>query len=63
MFILADILNEYNNTYYRKIKMNVVNLNSGSYIGFNGENNKKDPKFEVGDHVPIWKYKNIFPKV
>ena len=55
MFILADILNEYNNTYYRKIKMNVVNLSSGSYIGFNGENNKKDPKFEVGYHVPIWK--------
>ena len=24
--------------------------------------NKKDPKFEVGDHVRISKYKNIFVK-
>ena len=22
----------------------------------------KDPKFKVGDHVRIWKYKNIFAR-
>ena len=22
----------------------------------------KDPKFQVGDHVRVWKYKNIFAK-
>ena len=25
--------------------------------------NDKDPKFKVGDHVKIYKYKNIFAKV
>ena len=32
------------------------------YIDFNKENNKRDPKFEVGDCVRILKYKNIFAK-
>ena len=32
------------------------------YIDFNKENNKEGPKFKVGDHVRISKYKNIFPK-
>ena len=26
------------------------------------KNNKEDPKFEIGDHVKILKYKNIFAK-
>ena len=30
------------------------------YIDFDKENNKEDPEFEVGDHVRISKYKNIF---
>ena len=30
-------------------------------IDFGIENNEKDPKFKVGDHVRISKYKNIFP--
>ena len=33
-----------------------------SYIDFNVENSDKDPKFEVGGHVRISKYKNIFSK-
>ena len=45
---LDDIVNEYNNTYYRTIKMKPVDV--------------KDPKFQVGDHVRISKYKNIFAK-
>ena len=32
------------------------------YINFNKEYDKKGPKFGVGDHVRISKYKNIFPK-
>ena len=31
-------------------------------IDFNKENNKQDPKFTVGDHVRISKFKNIFAK-
>ena len=32
------------------------------HIDFDTENNDKDPKFEVGDHVRISKYKKIFAK-
>ena len=31
-------------------------------MDFNTENNKGDPKFEVGDHVRVSKYKIIFAK-
>ena len=44
------------------IKMKRVNVKSSTYINFNKENNKEDPKFEVGDHVRIPKYKNTFAK-
>ena len=32
------------------------------HIDFKKEANDKDPKFKVGDHVRISKYKNIFTK-
>ena len=59
---LADIINEYNNTSHSTIKMKSVNVNSSTYTEFDRQNNKKDPKFKVGDHVRISKYKNIFEK-
>ena len=37
-------------------------VNSGTYIDYNVEHNYKDPKFKVGDHVRISKYKNTFAK-
>ena len=36
---------------------------SSTYADFNKENNKQGPKFEVGYHVRISKYKNIFSKL
>ena len=33
-----------------------------TYIDFEKEVNNKDPKFKIGDHVRISKYKNIFAK-
>ena len=33
-----------------------------AYIDFKKEINDKDPKFKVGDHVGISRYKNIFAK-
>ena len=33
-----------------------------SYIGFKKDDNDKDPKFKVGDHVRISRYKYIFAK-
>ena len=54
-------MGEYNNTYHRKIKVKPVDVKDNAYIDFKKEVNK-DPKFKVGDHVRISKYKNIFAK-
>ena len=59
---LNNIVHEYNNTYHRKIKMKPVDVKDNTYIDFKKEVNDKDPKSEVGDHVRISKYKNIFSK-
>ena len=56
---LDDIVNEYNNTYHRTIKMKPVDVKDNTYIDFKKESNDKDPKFKVGDHVRLSKYKNI----
>ena len=57
-----DIVNEYNNTYHRTIKMKPVDVKDNTYIDFEKEVNNKGPKFKIGDHVRISKYKNIFAK-
>ena len=57
-----DIVNEYNNTYHRTIKMKPVDVKDNTYIDFEKEVNEKDPKFKVGDYVRIYKYKNLFAK-
>ena len=59
---LDDIDNKCGNTYHRAMKMKPIDVKSSTYIDFNKENNKGGPKFKVGDHVKISKYKNIFPK-
>ena len=59
---LDDIVDEYNNTYQRTIKMKPADAEDNTYIGFKKEINDKDPKFKVGDHVRISKYKNMFAK-
>ena len=56
------MVGEYNNTYHRTIKMKHVDVKDTKYIDFKKEVNEKDPKFKVGDHVRISKYKNIFDK-
>ena len=59
---LDDIVNECNNTYQRTIKMKPVYVKDNTYIDFEKEVNNKDPKFKIGDHVIISKYKNNFAK-
>ena len=59
---LDDIVNGYNNIYHRTIKMKPVDVKYNTYIDLEKEVNYKDPKFKVGDHVRISKYKNIFAK-
>ena len=59
---LDDIVNEYNNTHHRTIKMKPTDVKDNTYINNGKEVNDKDSKFKVGDHVRISKYKNIFAK-
>ena len=59
---LDDIVKEYKNTYHKTIKMNPVDVKDDTYIDSSKEVNDKDPKFQVGDHVRISKYKSIFAK-
>ena len=59
---LDDIVDEYNNTYHTTIKMKSIDVKDNTYINTSKEINNKDPKFKVGDHVRISKYKNIFAK-
>ena len=59
---LDDIVNEYNNTYHRTIKMKPVDVKDNTYINSMELHSIKDPKFKVGDHVRISKYKSIFAK-
>ena len=59
---LYDIVMKYNNTYHPSIKMKPVDVKDNTYINFKKEVNDKNPKFKVGDHVRISKYRNIFTK-
>ena len=59
---MTYIVNKYNNTYHRTIKINPVDVKSSTYIVSSKELNDKDPKFKIGDIAKISKYKHIFPK-
>ena len=37
-------------------------IKDNTYINIDKEVNNKNPKFKVGDHLRISKYKNIFAK-
>ena len=59
---LDDIVNEYNNTYHRKIKMKPVDVRNNTYIDSKKEFNNKNPKckniFATGS-TPNWS-KEVF---
>ena len=57
---LDDIVDEYNNAYHTTIKMKPIDVKDKDNT--DKEINNKDPKFKVGDHVRISKYKSIFAK-
>ena len=59
---LDDIVNKYNNTVHRTIKKKPIDVTSDSFVEYNEDSNKKNPKFKVGENVRISKYKNIFAK-
>ena len=60
--VLDDIADKYNNTYHKTIKMKPINVEDDSFAEYNEQSNEKYPKFKVGDHVRISKFKNIFAK-
>ena len=59
---LDEIVNEYKNTYHRIIKMKPVDVKDNTYINTGKEVNDKDPTLQVGDHIRISEYKNLFAK-
>ena len=59
---LDDIVNEYNNTKHRTTQMKPIDVKDNTYIDFVKEVNDDDPKFKVGDHARISKYKNVLAK-
>ena len=62
VYKLDDIVNEYNNTYHRTVKIKPIDVKDNIYIDFGKENIDKDRKFQVGNHVRISKYKKNFAK-
>ena len=50
---LDDIVNKYNNTYHRTIKMKPADVKPSAYIDSSKEINDEDPKFEIGHIVRI----------
>ena len=61
--VLDDIVDKYNNTYHRAIKTKEINVKPDSFGQYNVDSNDKDPKFKIGEHVRISKYKKFFTKV
>ena len=60
--VLNDIVNNYNNTVHRTIKIKPIDVTNDSYVEYNEYSNKKVPKFKANDHVRISKYKIVFAK-
>ena len=44
---LKNIVNEYNNTYHRTIKMKPIDVKDNTYINIDKEANDKDPKLVI----------------
>ena len=59
---IDDIVKKYNNTYHTSIKMNLLMLKIIHILILKKRSMIKKPKFKVGDHVGISKYKNILAK-
>ena len=60
--LLDNIVDKYSNTVHRTLKTKPIEVRSDSYAEYNEDSNITKPKFKVGDHVRILKYKNSFAK-
>ena len=62
--VLDDIVDKYNNTVHKTIKIKPIKVTGDHYAEYNVDpSNKKNRQFKVGDNVRISKLKNIFAKV
>ena len=52
--VLDDIVNTYNNTVHRTVKVKPTDVTSDSYAEYS---NEKNSKFKVGNRVRVLKYK------
>ena len=57
-----DIVNKYNNTFHKTMKMKPIDVTSDSYAEYYEDFSENKPKFKIGDLVTISKYKNILAK-
>ena len=57
---LDDIVNKYNNTYHKTIKVKPIDEKPSTYIDSNKEINNNDPIFKIRDIVRMSKYKTFF---
>ena len=53
--MLGDIVNIYNSTVPKTIKMKPIDVKSDSYTEYNEDSNEKVPKYKAGDRVRISK--------
>ena len=60
--VLDDIVNKYNNTVHRNIRMKPIDVTSDSYAEYNEDSSETKPKFKAGDHIRISKFKKVFAK-
>ena len=60
--VLDDIVNEYNNTKHSTIKMKPKDVKDDNKRVYIDEHNEKSARYNVGDRVRIFKFKNIFAK-
>ena len=60
--VLDDIVDKYNNTIQKTIKIKPIEVTDDSYAEYNEIPNKNDPKFKAGDNVTVSKYKSNFAK-
>ena len=64
MWILINYLvNQYNITYYRTIKIKLSDGRSSICIDFDIENNDRNHKFKINDHVKILKHTTSFSQI
>ena len=59
---MDHIVDEYNNTFHKTIRLKPIDIGDDSFAEYNEESNEKDPKFKVGVHVRISRYKIVFAK-